>query len=120
MVMVWNLRLRCLRCHVIVPIYCTWLIFSIGFNLLLIHVKLIKAIEYMVLYFYLYLYVLLQSNFLFGDSLSIFQRLHCLWKKRFGEEVDEDLIYVVAVERVLQIENFKEVNWYCMFSCYDS
>jgi hypothetical protein len=72
----------------------------------------------MVLYFYLY--VLLQSNFLFGDSLSISQRLHSLWKKRFGEEVDEDLIYVVAVERVLQIENFKEVNWYFMFSCYDT
>ncbi|KAA8541550.1 hypothetical protein F0562_022702 [Nyssa sinensis] len=28
--------------------------------------------------------------------------------KRFGEEVDEDLVYVVAVERVLQIEDFKE------------
>ncbi|XP_062177706.1 glutamyl-tRNA reductase-binding protein, chloroplastic isoform X12 [Alnus glutinosa] len=34
-------------------------------------------------------------------------KLHSLWKKRFGEEVDEDLIYVVAVERVLQIENFE-------------
>ncbi|XP_062177699.1 glutamyl-tRNA reductase-binding protein, chloroplastic isoform X6 [Alnus glutinosa] len=36
-----------------------------------------------------------------------FNQLHSLWKKRFGEEVDEDLIYVVAVERVLQIENFE-------------
>uniref|UniRef100_A0A2N9IJG4 DUF2470 domain-containing protein n=1 Tax=Fagus sylvatica TaxID=28930 RepID=A0A2N9IJG4_FAGSY len=35
-------------------------------------------------------------------------RLHSLWKKRFGEEVDEDLIYVVAVEQVLQLEDFKE------------
>ncbi|KAF8400419.1 hypothetical protein HHK36_013717 [Tetracentron sinense] len=36
------------------------------------------------------------------------QELHSIWKERFGEEVDEDLIYVVAVERVLQIEDFKE------------
>ncbi|XP_050136281.1 glutamyl-tRNA reductase-binding protein, chloroplastic-like [Malus sylvestris] len=26
--------------------------------------------------------------------------LHSVWKKRFGEEVDEDLIYVVSVEQV--------------------
>lgn len=32
-----------------------------------------------------------------------------MWRKRFEEEVDEDLIYVVDVERVLQIEDFKEV-----------
>ncbi|XP_062177704.1 glutamyl-tRNA reductase-binding protein, chloroplastic isoform X10 [Alnus glutinosa] len=38
-------------------------------------------------------------------------KLHSLWKKRFGEEVDEDLIYVVAVERVLQIENFEDCVW---------
>ncbi|XP_062177695.1 glutamyl-tRNA reductase-binding protein, chloroplastic isoform X2 [Alnus glutinosa] len=40
-----------------------------------------------------------------------FNQLHSLWKKRFGEEVDEDLIYVVAVERVLQIENFEDCVW---------
>lgn len=32
-----------------------------------------------------------------------------MWRKRFEEEIDEDLIYVVDVERVLQIEDFKEV-----------
>ncbi|XP_062177698.1 glutamyl-tRNA reductase-binding protein, chloroplastic isoform X5 [Alnus glutinosa] len=41
----------------------------------------------------------------------IIYKLHSLWKKRFGEEVDEDLIYVVAVERVLQIENFEDCVW---------
>lgn len=49
-------------------------------------------------------------NLLFGGLLPILQQLHSLWKKRFGEEVDEDLIYVVSVEQVLQIEDFKEVN----------
>lgn len=37
------------------------------------------------------------------------QRLLSLWKKRFGEDVNEDLIYTVAVEQVLQIEDFQEV-----------
>ncbi|XP_059641800.1 glutamyl-tRNA reductase-binding protein, chloroplastic isoform X2 [Cornus florida] len=41
------------------------------------------------------------------SSLHV-QKLHSIWKKKFEEEVDEDLIYVVAVERVLQIEDFKE------------
>lgn len=31
-------------------------------------------------------------------------------KKRFGEEVNEELIHVVAVERVLQMEDFAEVR----------
>lgn len=59
----------------------------------------------------------LEVHCLFPPS---FQQLHSLWKKRFGEEVDEDLIYVVAVERVLQLEDFKEVSWCFMLSCFDS
>ncbi|XP_059641799.1 glutamyl-tRNA reductase-binding protein, chloroplastic isoform X1 [Cornus florida] len=42
-----------------------------------------------------------------GDRM-VLNKLHSIWKKKFEEEVDEDLIYVVAVERVLQIEDFKE------------
>lgn len=38
------------------------------------------------------------------------QRLNSVWKKRFGEEVDDNLIYVVDVERVLQIEDLQGVN----------
>lgn len=45
------------------------------------------------------------------------QYLHSVWTKRFGEEVDEDLIYVVSVERVLQLEDFKEVFWCFICSC---
>jgi len=43
-----------------------------------------------------------------GICLS-FQRAHSMWKKRFGEEVKDELIYVVAMERVLQMEDFMEV-----------
>ncbi|ESR40982.1 glutamyl-tRNA reductase-binding protein [Citrus sinensis] len=39
----------------------------------------------------------------------ISKRLHSMWKMRFGEDVNEELIYVVAVERVLQMEDFAEV-----------
>ncbi|GAY58550.1 hypothetical protein CUMW_187840 [Citrus unshiu] len=38
----------------------------------------------------------------------ISKRLHSMWKRRFGEDVNEELIYVVAVERVLQMEDFAE------------
>ncbi|KAK6911112.1 protein of unknown function DUF2470 [Dillenia turbinata] len=41
------------------------------------------------------------------DRMAL-KRLHSVWKKRFGEEVDENLIYVIAVERVLQMEDFNE------------
>ncbi|XP_058113878.1 glutamyl-tRNA reductase-binding protein, chloroplastic-like [Magnolia sinica] len=41
------------------------------------------------------------------SSLHV-QKLNALWAKRYGEEVDEDLIYVVSVERVLQMEDFRE------------
>ncbi|TQE09675.1 hypothetical protein C1H46_004632 [Malus baccata] len=44
--------------------------------------------------------------------------LHSVWKKRFGDEVDEDLIYVVSVEWVLQLEDFKEVGMWVTSSEY--
>ncbi|XP_015578340.2 glutamyl-tRNA reductase-binding protein, chloroplastic [Ricinus communis] len=31
-----------------------------------------------------------------------------IWKKRFGEDVDDDLIHVIAVDRVLQMEDYME------------
>ncbi|XP_008229361.1 PREDICTED: glutamyl-tRNA reductase-binding protein, chloroplastic [Prunus mume] len=42
------------------------------------------------------------------EDRKMLKYLHSVWTKRFGEEVDEDLIYVVSVERVLQLEDFKE------------
>ena len=28
-----------------------------------------------------------------------------MWRKRFGEEVDQDFIYIIAVDRILQLED---------------
>lgn len=39
---------------------------------------------------------------------SLLKRLRALWAKRFGEEVEDNFIYVVAVEKVLQMEDFRE------------
>ncbi|XP_061355951.1 glutamyl-tRNA reductase-binding protein, chloroplastic [Gastrolobium bilobum] len=36
------------------------------------------------------------------------ERLISLWSKRFGEEVDQDFIYFIAVDRVLHLEDFQE------------
>ncbi|XP_068640524.1 glutamyl-tRNA reductase-binding protein, chloroplastic-like [Aristolochia californica] len=41
------------------------------------------------------------------DNLLL-KKLHEQWMKRFGEKVDEDLIYVVDVERLLHLEDSKE------------
>lgn len=44
------------------------------------------------------------------------QKYQSLWKKRFEEEVDEDSMYVVAVERVFQMENFEQVGLFIHIS----
>lgn len=36
------------------------------------------------------------------------KKLLTLWKKKFGTEVDEDLLYTVSVERILYMEDFGE------------
>lgn len=38
------------------------------------------------------------------------QRFVSVWRKRFGEEVDQDSIYIIAVDRVLQLEDIQEVE----------
>ncbi|MCH82294.1 proton gradient regulation 7, partial [Trifolium medium] len=35
-------------------------------------------------------------------------RLASLWKKRFGEEVDQDFMYIIAVDIVLHLDDFQE------------
>ncbi|CAN6919071.1 unnamed protein product [Brassica oleracea] len=42
-----------------------------------------------------------------GDDNAL-KRVSATWRKKFGEEVEEDSLYVVAVDRVLQIEDFME------------
>lgn len=40
---------------------------------------------------------------------TFLQRLLSAWTKRFGSEAEEDELYYIDVEKVLQIEDFKEV-----------
>ncbi|XP_054781042.1 glutamyl-tRNA reductase-binding protein, chloroplastic isoform X2 [Prosopis cineraria] len=42
------------------------------------------------------------------EDRVLMKRLLSLWKRRFGEDVNEDLVYIVAVEKVLQMEDFQE------------
>lgn len=42
------------------------------------------------------------------QDASMLKKLQSIWKKRFNEDVDEDLIHIIAVERVLQTEDFME------------
>ncbi|CAI0410445.1 unnamed protein product [Linum tenue] len=46
------------------------------------------------------------------------KRLLSTWKKRFGEEVKEDSVYIVDVERVLQMEDFMEDGLWVSSSDY--
>ncbi|KAK4780420.1 hypothetical protein SAY87_016526 [Trapa incisa] len=41
------------------------------------------------------------------DRMSLL-RLSSAWAKRFGDEIEEDLLYYIAIDRVLQIDDFKE------------
>ncbi|KAK7255031.1 hypothetical protein RIF29_28433 [Crotalaria pallida] len=41
------------------------------------------------------------------DTFTI-KRLASLWNKRFGEQIDQEFIYTVTVDRVLQLEDFQE------------
>lgn len=42
------------------------------------------------------------------QDASMLKKLQLIWKKRFNEDVDENLIHIVAVERILQTEDFME------------
>ncbi|KAF5741605.1 glutamyl-tRNA reductase-binding protein chloroplastic isoform X1 [Tripterygium wilfordii] len=52
------------------------------------------------------------------DDRMDLKRLHSVWKERFGEDVDEDLIYFIAVKRVLQKEDIMEDGAWVLSSDY--
>ncbi|KAJ4838796.1 hypothetical protein Tsubulata_021615 [Turnera subulata] len=60
----------------------------------------------------------IQGNLDKPEDGKVLKWLHSTWKKRFGEEVDENLIYVVSVERVLQMEDFMEAGAWISSSDY--
>ncbi|KAK4479219.1 hypothetical protein RD792_014730 [Penstemon davidsonii] len=50
----------------------------------------------------------IQGNLDKPSDNMVLRRLYSAWKKRFDEEVEESHIYVIDVQRVLQIEDFAE------------
>ncbi|CAO2163834.1 unnamed protein product [Urochloa humidicola] len=40
---------------------------------------------------------------------SVLKKLSTRWQKKFGEEIDQDLLYLISVDRVLHLEDFNEV-----------
>ncbi|KAL9691083.1 hypothetical protein QQ045_011500 [Rhodiola kirilowii] len=43
------------------------------------------------------------------EDTMLLKKFHSAWEKRFGE-VNADLLYVVNIDRVLQVDNFKEAG----------
>ncbi|KAK4413688.1 Glutamyl-tRNA reductase-binding protein, chloroplastic [Sesamum alatum] len=54
-----------------------------------------------------------------GDRMAL-RKLCSAWKKRFNEEIEERYIYVIDVERVLQIEDYAEDGVWVSSSQYAS
>ncbi|XP_074288088.1 glutamyl-tRNA reductase-binding protein, chloroplastic [Silene latifolia] len=54
------------------------------------------------------------------EDKMLLKKLHSVWKKRFGEEIKDDLLYVVSVDRVLQQEDFQEDGVWVSSSDYKS
>ncbi|KAJ6798550.1 glutamyl-tRNA reductase-binding protein, chloroplastic [Iris pallida] len=42
------------------------------------------------------------------DDEMLLKKLNARWKKKFGEEIHKDLVYLISVERVLHMEDFNE------------
>lgn len=50
----------------------------------------------------------LQGNLNKAEDGLTLKRLRALWAKKFGVEADEDLLYAVAVQQVLQMDDYRE------------
>lgn len=50
----------------------------------------------------------LQGTLTKPQDPALIKRLVSLWKKRFGEEVNQDFMYFIAVDRVLHLDDFQE------------
>jgi hypothetical protein len=46
---------------------------------------------------------------------GIMQKLSTRWERKFGEEIDEDSMYLISVERILHMEDFTEVEHIIFF-----
>ncbi|XP_006659976.3 glutamyl-tRNA reductase-binding protein, chloroplastic [Oryza brachyantha] len=52
-----------------------------------------------------------------SDEL-VLKKLSTRWQKKFGEEIDQDLLYLISVERILHIEDFSEDGMWVIPSEY--
>lgn len=54
------------------------------------------------------------------NCIAFWQKLRTRWEKKFGEEIDADLLHLISVERIFHREDFKEVgrNYSCYFFCF--
>ncbi|KAI9073045.1 hypothetical protein K1719_044965 [Acacia pycnantha] len=52
------------------------------------------------------------------EDRVLMKHLISLWKRRFGEEVNEDMLFIVDVEKVLQMEDFQEDGEWVLPSDY--
>ncbi|OEL34769.1 Glutamyl-tRNA reductase-binding protein, chloroplastic [Dichanthelium oligosanthes] len=51
---------------------------------------------------------------------SVLKKLMTRWQKKFGEEVDQDLLYLISVDRILHMEDFNEDGMWVVPSEYTS
>ncbi|CAL4997795.1 unnamed protein product [Urochloa decumbens] len=51
---------------------------------------------------------------------SVLKKLSTRWQKKFGEEIDQDLLYLISVDRVLHMEDFNEDGMWVVPSEYTS
>ncbi|KAK9726805.1 hypothetical protein RND81_05G238300 [Saponaria officinalis] len=54
------------------------------------------------------------------EDKMLLKKFHSVWKKRYREEMKDDLLYVVSVDRVLQQEDFQEDGVWVTSSDYKS
>ncbi|KAL5667398.1 hypothetical protein ACJX0J_019619, partial [Zea mays] len=51
---------------------------------------------------------------------SVLKKLSTRWQKKFGEEIDQDLLYLISVDRILHMEDFNEDGMWVVPSDYTS
>ncbi|KAK3121242.1 hypothetical protein QOZ80_8BG0649190 [Eleusine coracana subsp. coracana] len=51
---------------------------------------------------------------------AVLKKLSTRWQKKFGEEIDQDLLYLISVERILHMEDFNEDGMWVVPSEYTS
>ncbi|KAL6842243.1 hypothetical protein ACP4OV_027891 [Aristida adscensionis] len=49
---------------------------------------------------------------------SVLKKLSTRWQKKFGEEIDQDLLYSISIERILHMEDFNEDGMWVVPSEY--